>query len=283
MKNILALIQRFYLFLLFLVLQIVALIFLFKNNNFHQAEFIRHSSDWVGSVYTQRAELSEYLRLGEINDQLSLENAQLRSEAPENYYSVRSDVGTIIDTLTKQRYYYRTAKVVNASVNREKNYLTLDRGWNGGIQADMGVLAGGNIVGVVRSVSEHFAVVMPVLHSDFKASVRLGRSGSFGSLVWPGGDASIADVIDIPKNIPVQPGDTVVTSGYSTFFPANVVAGYVIDIDDESDNDYHVIKIRLGADFRKLDHVLLVNDIFKTEQDSLIKKVEQEDATNNRH
>ncbi len=283
MKNILALIQRFYLFLLFFVLQIVALIFLFKNNNYHQTEFIRHSSDWVGSIYSQRAELSEYLRLGEINDQLSLENAQLRSEAPENYYTLRTDLATVNDTLTKQRYYYRTAKVVNASVNREKNYLTLDRGWNGGIQADMGVIAGGNLVGVVRSVSEHYSVVMPVLHSDFKASVRLGRSGSFGSLVWPGGDASIANVIDIPKNIPVQQGDAVVTSGYSTFFPANITAGYVIEIDDESDNNYHVIKVRLGADFRKLDHVLVVSDIFKTEQDSLIKKVEIEDASNNHH
>lgn len=283
MKNILALIQRFYLFLLFLVLQIVALIFLFKNNNYHQTEFIRHSSDWVGSVYSQRAELSEYLRLGEINDQLSLENAQLRSEAPENYYTLRSDLATVNDTLTQQRYYYRTAKVVNASVNREKNYLTLDRGWNGGIQADMGVIAGGNLVGVVRSVSEHYSIVMPVLHSDFKASVRLGRSGSFGSLVWPGGDASIANVIDIPKNIPVHQGDTVVTSGYSTFFPANITTGYVIEVDDESDNNYHVIKVRLGADFRKLDHVLVVSDIFKTEQDSLIKKVEIEDAANNHH
>jgi rod shape-determining protein MreC len=275
MKNILALIQRFYLFLLFLGLEILALIILFKNNNYH-------SSDWVGSIYSQRSQLSEYLRLGEINDQLSLENAQLRSLAPENYLKVRTDLDSIRDSVFFQRYFYRTAKVVNASVNREQNYLTLDRGSNGDVKPNMGVISGGNIVGVVRSVSEHFAVVMPVIHSNFKASVRLRKSGAFGSLVWTGGDPNLADVIEIPKNIPVEPGDTIITSGYSTFFPANINVGRVEEVDD-SDNDYHLIKVRLGADFRKLDHVLVVSDLFKYEQDSLIKKVEQEDASNSLH
>jgi rod shape-determining protein MreC len=242
---------------------------------------VRHSSDWVGGIYSQRAQLSEYLRLGEINDQLSLENALLRSEAQENYWNLRTETDTLNDKTSIQRYVYRTAKVVNASVNREKNYIVVDRGTLGSVTADMGVIAGGNIVGVVRSASEHFAVVMPVIHSDFKASVRLRKSGAFGSLVWRGGDAQIADVIDIPKNIPVAPGDTIVTSGYSTYFPSNINVGTVEWVDD-SDNDYHLIKVRMGADFRRLDHVLIVSDIFKQEQDTLLNKVEQQDAANSK-
>lgn len=281
MKNIVALLRRFYLFLLFLGLQAIALTMLFRNNRFHGAEFVRHSSDWVGSIYSQRAQLSQYLRLGEINDQLSLENAQLRSEAQENYWNLRTEADTLKDTTSIQRYIYRTAKVVNASVNREKNYIVIDRGILGNVKADMGVISAGNIVGVVRSASEHFAVVMPVIHSDFKASVRLRKSGAFGSLVWRGGDAQIADVIDIPKNIPVAPGDTIVTSGYSTYFPANIHVGTVEWVDD-SDNDYHLIKVRMGADFRRLDHVLVVSDIFKQEQDTLLNKVEQQDAANSK-
>lgn len=279
MKNILALIRRFYLFLLFLGLQALALTLLFRNNRFHGSEFVRHSSDWVGGIYSQRAQLSEYLRLGEINDQLSLENALLRSKSQDNFWSLRTEKDSINDTTSVQRYIYRTAKVVNASVNREKNYITIDRGILGEIGPDMGVIAGGNMVGVVRSSSEHFAVVMPIIHSDFKASVRLRKSGAFGSLVWRGGDAQIADVIDIPKNIPVAPGDTIVSSGYSAYFPANIHVGTVEWIDD-SDNDYHIIKVRMGADFRRLDHVLVISDIFKQEQDTLLNKVEQEDAAN---
>jgi rod shape-determining protein MreC len=269
MKNILALLRRFYLFLLFLALQSLALTLLFRNNRFHSSEMVQHSSDVVGSIYSRRSQLSEYLRLGEINDQLSLENALLRSAASENYWQLRTEKDSIRDTTSLQRYFYRTAKVVNASVNREKNYITIDRGTLGEVKADMGVIAGGNIVGVIRSASEHFAVVMPVIHSDFKASVRLKRSGAFGSLVWRGGNAQLA------------PGDTIVTSGYSTYFPANIHVGTVEWVDD-SDNDYHLIKLRMGADFRRLDHVLVVSDIFKEEQDTLLNKVEQQDAANSK-
>lgn len=278
MRNIIILIQRFYLFLLFLLLQVVALFILFGNNNFHRAEFLQHSNDWTGFIYGKRSQLSEYLRLGEINDELSLENALLRSERPENFLVLRDDADSITNTKTLQRYVYRTAKVINATVNREKNFLTLDRGRMGDVHADMGVLANGSLVGVVRSVSDHYAVVMPIVHADFKASVKLKKSGVIGSLEWVGGNPGIADVIEIPKNIPATIGDTVLTSGYSTFYPAEVFVGTIEAIDDESSNEYHVLKVRLGADIRMLSQVQVVGDIFKMEQDSLLDKVRQDDA-----
>ncbi len=282
MRNIIVLIQRFYLFLLFLVLQVVALYILFGNNNFHRAEFIQHSNDWTGFIYGRRSQLSEYLRLGEINDELSLENAVLRSERPENFLFLRNETDSIKNAKTLQRYVYRTAKVVNATVNREKNFLTLDRGKLGGVNADMGVISNGNLVGVVRSASDHFAVVMPIIHADFKASVKLKKSGVIGSLEWVGGNPGVADVIEIPKNIPAAIGDTVLTSGYSTFYPAEVIVGTIENIDDESSNEYHILKVRLGADIRMLSQVQVVGDIFKIEQDSLLNVVKQQDAANGR-
>lgn len=241
---------------------------------------MQQANDAVGEVYSRRASLSEYLRLGEINDALSLENAQLRSQLPENYLLQRTDVDSIGDTLALARYTYRTAKVINASVNREKNFVLIDRGTDGGVTQDMGVISNGAIVGVVRSTSQHFSVVMPVLHADFKASVRLKRSGVVGSMIWPGGNPAVANVIEIPKNIPVEVGDTVITSGYSDYFPANLLAGTVIEINDE-DNDFHLIRIQLGADFRKLDHVLVISDIFKEELQQLTQQVQTQDAANN--
>lgn len=280
MRNILAIIKRFYVFLIFLALQAFALVLLYKSSLYHHSEMMQQANDAVGEVYSRRASLSEYLRLGEINDALSLENAQLRSQLPENYLLQRTDVDSIGDTLALARYTYRTAKVINASVNREKNFVLIDRGTDGGVTQDMGVISNGAIVGVVRSTSQHFSVVMPVLHADFKASVRLKRSGVVGSMIWPGGNPAVANVIEIPKNIPVEVGDTVITSGYSDYFPANLLAGTVIEINDE-DNDFHLIRIQLGADFRKLDHVLVISDIFKEELQQLTQQVQTQDAANN--
>lgn len=278
MRNIFAIIKKFYVFLLFLVLQILSIALLVDSTNYQRTQFLEQANSMVGQVYSRRARLSEYLRLGEINDQLSLENALLRSRLTENYLIERAAADTVRDTLTRQRFTYRTAKVVNASVNRMKNYLVLDRGYASDVQPKMSVIANGAIVGIVRSVTENFAVVMPVLHTDFKASVRLKRSGVDGSLVWSGGNPAIAEVIDIPKNIPVEVGDTIITSGHSRRFPANLLAGRVVEVNDE-DNDYHLIRIELGADFRKLDHVLVVGDLYREEIQQALQQVDPDAAT----
>lgn len=281
MRNILRLIQRYYVFLLFLTLQGFALYVFFNNNRYPKAEFISHSRDWVGSVYSTRTQLKEYLMLGEINDRLSLENALLRSRLPENVMRVDTSVNQMVDTLNFQRYMYRSAKVENVTLNRERNYIMIDRGEMGGIEAEMGVISNGSIVGIVSSVSKHFAVVMPVLHSKFQASVRMKGSGDFGLLVWPGGNPEIANVKEIPKHVKVAVGDTVITSGYSSHFPAGMIVGYVESLDDRAEENFHRINIRLSTDFRRLEYVQVVNDLLKDEEDQLLEQVEQTDGNNN--
>ncbi len=235
----------------------------------------------VGSIFSKRAELSEYLRLREINDQVSLDNAQLRSQRSENFYVQRTEVDTLQDTTAKQRFTYRSAKVVNYSVNREQNYvyLTLDRGTMGDVKAEMGVIANGAVVGKIVSVSEHFAVVMPVLHKDFRTSVKHKNSGFTGYLVWRGGDPSIADVIEITRSAPVALGDTIFTTGNSSYFPRNLLVGIVERI--EEDKDFHLLKIRLAADFRKIDYVEVISDLMRYEQENLEQQVENATSHSN--
>lgn len=216
--------------------------------------------------------------LGEINDRLSLENAILRSKLPENVMVVDTTSFEAYDTLAFQRYIYRNAKVENMTLNRERNYIMLDRGTIGGIEPEMGVISNGSIVGIVRSVSKHFSVVMPVLHSKFQASVRMKGSGDIGLLVWPGGDPEMAIVNGIPKHVKVEIGDTVVTSGYSSKFPVNIMVGYVQSLDDRAEENFRRINIRLSTDYRKLDYVQVIDDLLKDEEDKLLEETEAADG-----
>jgi rod shape-determining protein MreC len=279
MRNLIGLISKFHAFLIFLGLQVLALYILFANNNYHNSEFNHQSSDLVGYIYGKRSQMSEYWRLGEINDQLSLDNAKLRSQRAENFYTQRSVVDTLRDTSMTMRYTYRPAKVVNYSVNREQNfvYLTLDRGSIGDLKPEMGVISHGAIVGKVVSVSNHFAVVMPVLHKDFRASVKHKKTGFNGYLLWRGRDPNIADVIEITRSAPVAVGDTIVTTGFSAYFPKDLMVGIVERIED--DKDFHLLKVRLSADFTKLDYVEVISDLMHDEQKQLEQEVEN--ATNN--
>jgi rod shape-determining protein MreC len=280
MRNILALIQRFYVTLLFLALLTVGGFMLFSSNNYHRSAFVEHSTDLVGEIYNRRDNLSQYLRLGDINDQLSLENARLRAQLPENYLLNDTTTGAQRDTAGVLRYKFRPARVINATVTRDMNYLTLDRGENQGIRKDMGVISGRNVVGIVTSTSPNFSIVMPVIHSNFRTPVRV--NGFFGQLTWPGGDPEKARVDDIPKHARIQPGDTVTTTGFGFTFPANQLIGYVDKVDMLSKESFHVISIRLATDYRKLSYVEVISDLMRSEIETLQLRQDSIDGADNR-
>ena len=255
--------------MIFLVLECFALFIVFQNNYYHRSAWIKSSSDLVGSIYSRRAELSEYLRLGEINDELSLENALLRSQLGDNIAEIDSTQRIESDSAQRFKFLYMPAKVINNSVNRHSNYITLDRGSLGGVEPDMGVVVNGSIVGFVKDVSRHFSVVTPVLNSAFTASVKMKGSGDLGQLVWGTNDPMTAMVKEIPKHVRVTVGDTVVTTGYSKFFPAEMMVGIVDSHEERPDEVFHRITVRLSTDFRKLKYVEVVSDLFRAERDSL--------------
>lgn len=56
----------------------------------------------------------------------------------------------VSDTLYRQKYIFLSAKVINNSVNRRDNYLTINIGKNQGAIKDMGVFNNEGLVGVVK-------------------------------------------------------------------------------------------------------------------------------------
>lgn len=267
MGNLLALLQRFHVLFMFLVLQVFALLVLFSENNFHRKEFIRHSSDFAGYIYEKRDEFTSYLRLSEINDQLAIENAALRSMLPENY--LESDTAKYKSQGVRQQFTYTPAKVVNATVSRKRNYLTLNKGYAAGIGIEMGVISNGSIVGIISSVSKNYAIVMPILHTKFQGSVKMKGTGEFGILEWTGGDPLFAFVKEIPKHVYINVGDTVVTTGFSSHFPEGMLIGSVEALEDKPEENFHRIKVKLATDYRKVSWVQVVNNLQKLEIDSL--------------
>ncbi len=118
MKNIIELLKRHFVFVLFLILFVFSLVVLFSSNRYHNASFVSQSSDWVGKIYDWRDQLQRYLRLKEINDQLALENANLRSQLPENYFFIDTTTHNVQDSIRKQRYFFRSAKVQGCARRR---------------------------------------------------------------------------------------------------------------------------------------------------------------------
>jgi len=256
----------------FLILEGIAGFMLFKNNYIQRIAFVKATNVVSGSVYERISIWRDYLYLREQNRQLQDENIQLRNILPETFYT--KDISRIFhaDSNKYRRYVYLPAKVVNNTVNKQSNFVTLDRGKNGGIAESMAVIGPEGIVGIVYGVSEHFATVMSVLNRDFKVSAKFKKNNYFGSLSWEGRSYRHATLSEIPLHAPVSVGDTVVVSGFSGSFPEGVPVGMVDKI-EQKDGSFFTIDVLLATDFRKLHFVTVVEDMMKTEKQEVEQQI----------
>ncbi len=255
--------------LLFLGLMVVSLLQLANGNAHHRAQAISSSHALVGTIFSWRSAITDYANLKEVNRRLAQENAEWRNRHSSSYAPVEDLFVRINDTIRRQQYSVLTARVVNSTWHKQKNFITLDKGATSGLHDDMGVIGSDGIVGVVRDVSPHFASVISVLSPDVKTSVQVRRTGHFGLLYWDTNDPTTASVIDIPKHARVAVGDTVETSGADRLYPPGVRVGVVIDVAEPPGRQDLAITIRLAQDMTRGGYVYVVNNLQRAEIDSL--------------
>lgn len=272
MKNLINFLIRSWFFILFLVLQGVALVLLFNNNSFHKASFINSSNVVAGKVYETESEITDYFNLKAANRLLAEENARLRAMRPMAFEITDKKFFEKNDTLFYQKYSFTNAKVINNTTDRRNNYITLNKGSLQGIQPQMGVISSNGIVGVVKDVSPHYSTVLSLLHKAVKVSAKIKKNNNFGSLAWDGTNPDFAYLNDIASYVKLQKGDTIITTSYSDIFPEGILVGTVESLDGKSSDAFHKIRVRLSTNFSTLSYVYVIKDFTRTERDSLEAK-----------
>jgi rod shape-determining protein MreC len=271
MRNFFLLIRRYNFLLVFLLLQGVSITLLIKNNSFQKAAVMGTSNKITGQIYEAYSNLSDYLILGETNRILAEENARLRRMDSASFYDTGFSLVDINDTNSKQQYQYISAKIINNSVNRVNNYITLDKGSLQGILPEMAVISSNGVVGIVKDVSEHYSTVISLLHSSTKISSKILKNDYFGSTMWDGSSPEQAKLLDIPSHAPLSVGDSIVTSTYSGIFPRNIMIGTVSAL-GSSGESFRDIHIKLSTNFQNLSYVYVVRNLHKAELDTLQAK-----------
>jgi rod shape-determining protein MreC len=240
-----------------------------NNNGYQGSRVLNSSNQAVANVYSAAANTSDYFSLKQENDKLALENSVLRNFLKSNYSILPLREFEKNDTLYKQQYTFMNAKVVNSSVNKRRNFLTLNVGTDQGIKQDMAVMSSEGIVGIVTNVSANFSSVMSVLHKDVRVNCQLKKDGSYGPLIWDGKDYRYCLLTDIPTHAKIKAGDTVITSELSGIFPEGITVGTVESFERRQNEGFYTAKIKLSADLKKVNHVYVIKNKFKTERDSL--------------
>lgn len=277
MRTLFVFIYKNNFFFLFLLLQVFCFYLLVQNNKYHRANYINSANNVSGSIYETRSNISEYFKLKETNEQLMKENSQLRSLLPSALRKISQHTFAIEDTIFNQQFKFIAAKVVNNSINRKTNYLTLNKGSAHGIKPDMGVITSMGVVGIVTQVSENFSTVMSLLHKNSKVSAKLNKDGTFGSLIWEDGDSyREATLKDIPTHVALANGDLISTSAFSLTFPENIPIGEVQSFEKKSGDYFYTVKVNLSTHFKKVHHVYVINSLLKQEQKQLEESIKDD-------
>jgi rod shape-determining protein MreC len=248
-------------------MEILSFTLIFRYNRFQRAGALNFASSVQGFTYSKVVRFREYVNLRTINQELVNENNLLHNQL-DQYKQMTMNQPVLSATTTGRKYTYTQARIINNSVNRQYNYITLNRGKNHGIRPEMAVISSQGIVGMVYSASGNFSTVISVLNRDFRLSAKIKKNNYFGSLSWDGNNPRTAILSEIPYHVNIQKGDTIVTSGYSTIFPEGILVGTVTSFEVEESNFFR-IEVELSVDFNQLNWVYVIRNLLEEEQNHL--------------
>ncbi len=262
----------------FLVLEVVSMVLLFRYNSYQGSVWFSSANAVTGKVYEWDSAVESFFSLSGVNSQLTQRNAFLEQQVRMLDDSIarltrsqEAAVTRLSSMVPFQGCRLIPAKVVANMVNRYDNLITIDKGSADGVKRDMGVVCGMGVVGIVYLVSEHYSIVIPALNSHSNISCIIQRRGYFGYLRWRGGSSQLAYLEDVPRHAHFKLGDNVVTSGYSSVFPPGVMVGKVLHVFNSADGLSYRVQVKLSTDFARLRDVCLVDDSALQERIDLMR------------
>lgn len=140
----------------------------------------------------------------------------------------------------------------------------IDKGSNDGLAADMNVIAGSGLVGIITEVGPNWSSVRSIIDDSSNVSAMVLSTSDTcivaGDLLLMGeGQIRFRQLSDRAGAVAV--GDKIVTSHISSKFLQGILIGYVSEITTDANNITKSGKITPVVDFQHLQEVLVITDL----------------------
>lgn len=267
MYNLIRFIKINQFILLFLLIEGFSIYLLIANNSYQASSVIKFTAQKTGFIYEFSDSFYSYIGLKKINDHLVKENAKL--------YSLLKNQSSFNDSLIVETkdYLYYPAKIINNSVHKRNNFITINKGKRHGIKEGMGVITKKAVIGVIYSVSQHYSIAISLLHRKSAIGIQLKKNNHNGILKWNGFEYRSANINNFPNHIPINTGDTIVTNSHSIIFPEGIPIGKINKITKDKNRGFLNVKVDLFEDFNQTKYVYIINSNKNEEQKKLEKKI----------
>jgi rod shape-determining protein MreC len=239
--------------LLYLVLMIFSVFFLQQRSFYHRSVFSKLGLGFSSKLNDWGGNISGYFSLSTVNSRLNAENEKLKKL--ELYYNSLPEKTEALDSFP---FEVIKAKMVKNSYNQPRNFLIIDKGSKDGITADMGVISGDGVVGIINQVTEDYSSVLSILHRDLKINAGFKKNGAYGSLSWDGKHPKKMKLEDVAALNPVEIGDTIVTAGMSDYFPYGIRLGVVSYFQKPELEGYYDISVSLFSNLTQTTYVYVL-------------------------
>lgn len=275
--------SRWFVFIFYLI---ISCILLFNKNPYQHHVYMTSAGAFASSVYKCANNVTSYFHLHDINEDLQSQCANLELEvlALRNQiksYQEKYNIDSTSVPKEIRQFDFILAHVINNSINKPYNYITINKGSKDGIKPEMGVVDQNGVVGIVNVVGENSSRIISLLNPNLRLSCKIKGNENFGSLVWDGNDPTIALLEELPRHTVFKKGDTIVTSGFSSVFPEGIPIGTIISDEKGQNENFFTLKVKLYTDFTKLSTVRAVINNMKEELDSLTVKDYQDTKNTN--
>jgi cell shape-determining protein mreC, putative len=256
----------------FLILETIALVTYLSGSLYSRSLGWYATSAVFGRVNELMTESWSYVGLRPRNEELLRENARLRTAYTLLARQMQdAEAHGVLprlhatDSLPIDPSAVIIARVVNRVTHTSEVYYTINKGRRDGIETDMGVMSASGVVGAVMAVSDHYALVIPVLNPKIRlACTLLGQEVSGTLTASSSPNANEAILSNVPPHAHPQIGDTITTSGYSYLFPEGMMVGTIADSVPArvkgSAGTFANYPVHLSTDFQGLRYVYVIRE-----------------------
>jgi rod shape-determining protein MreC len=206
--------------------------------------------------------------LRELNLTLADEVNRLREAKLENLR-----LRQLLGLQDKRQYAYVAANVIGKNLQLLRNTITLDVGEGNGVRTNMPVVTDNGLAGKIVATGGRYAVAQILLHKDIRVSAKVQRSRVDGIVRWEGGNT--LKLHNVAKALDVRTGDVVITSEYSSLFPAGIRIGVVTDAHPVEGSLFQSVDIAPGVDFGRLEEVFVITTLPDSARTALESRIHE--------
>lgn len=277
MGIIITIIQKNSKLLLTVFLLLLALWFTINRNVYHSSAFNSAFFSMSASVSNSLYKTFDFASLHQRNDALLEENKKLKLLLFQKHNLDSKSIAIALDSNSyNQTYELIPTQVIRNSIINQNNFIFLDKGLQGGIRSEMGLISENGIIGIVTKTNNDYAEAISILNSKTRINARIKHKEYFGTLYWSGDDSRIMNLSDIPKFVSISIGDTIETDGKANRFPEGISVGRISGYNIDKKTGNWDIFVELFQDMSKINNVYAVKNLKRTIIQPIIPKEVEE-------